>query len=220
MGFSLSEYDKLTYENASFGNIACIYFHERKDFERFIQIIRYRCEPIEIPQSVGAMYIKGIINWRKIEEHCENYRDSIIVLSRGLYSNTPMDQYGLPANKLEEISYFIRRYHEFTHFICRHCFGKIEGNLLWEKIVADGVGIISSIGTYIPELASEFLGIINVDGKLEYKSGSRLEVYMNGRSISTSDLNMVKKYIDMVSEFFKNYPWKEKELEVLIKAPF
>ncbi|WP_205006608.1 DUF7005 family protein, partial [Escherichia coli] len=75
-----------------------------------VQKTAYRCEPNEIPKSMGAIMINGLNNWEKIHMSLEikrnvsylpnndpsdsdffndkdNYQDSLIVLSSDFYSS-------------------------------------------------------------------------------------------------------------------------------------
>lgn len=234
LDFTLMEDDCLTLEKSSFGSVRSLYLSEREDFNRFIQIMRYRCEPVDIPPSVGAMFISGIINWRKIELFKEkykpsddelrhfmkekgNYQDSIIILSRGAYANTTMEEFGVSIADLDHISYIIRKYHELTHYICRYFYSKVSRNVIWDEMVADAIGLVKAFGEYNPNLARKFLGIKKEKMGLRYVPESRLEVYMSGDVVTNEILLLIENYIIMIQDFFNAYPLNNVELEALVK---
>lgn len=94
-----------------------LYLADRRDFVRFVQVMAHRCEPVEIPDSMGAVALLGVTNWRKIQNHKrkwalsggqdwnfefqrftankENYQDALLVVSDGPYSAVPGAQLGL-----------------------------------------------------------------------------------------------------------------------------
>lgn len=166
----------------------------REDFERALRALAYRCEPEAIPASVGASTVRGLINWRKINEHkaaylaCggedwqkefrrftadrKNYRDTLILLSTGEYSAVKAEEIGLSAGDWLEKSLCIRKYHELTHFICRELYpGDVDA--IRDEVLADLIGLVAAFGRYDPALARRFLGI--ADGA--YREGGRLSHY-------------------------------------------
>ena len=99
------------------GTVNIYVISKRTDFVHSLQALAHRCEPVEIPDSVGASTIRGLINWEKINRHKaeylaaggeawsvefrrftadkSNYLDTIILLSSGYYSNISADFAGL-----------------------------------------------------------------------------------------------------------------------------
>ena len=51
------------------GRAEVLVFGRREDFLHAYRALGYRCEPAEIPDSVGAATIYGLINWEKIHVH-------------------------------------------------------------------------------------------------------------------------------------------------------
>ena len=112
--FTLDERDRLTVEETPAGEICVITLYNRKDFETFMKIMASKCRDVPIPPTQGASFLNGVINWRKIEAHeeeffrtellkgnedpdwdsefkrfisvKENFKDALIVLSVGPYS--------------------------------------------------------------------------------------------------------------------------------------
>lgn len=193
--FTLDENDFIQELSSPYGCVTILYLHDRVDFERFIRIMVYRCEPVEIPRSMGASMISGIIDWSKINKHKkeyeasgyldwntefkrfttnkENYQTILLVVGRGGYSALDYSETAYTLPEWEKISLDIRIYHEFTHFICRHRYGKSQ-DPIWDEIVADSIGLISAIGCYDVSLAKKFLGI----QKDQYQEGRRLQNYI------------------------------------------
>ncbi len=65
--------DRFYKEKTPAGEISILQLGNRKDFDMFLQIMLYRCEPEEVPKNTGAMTLNGIVNWRKIHQHKEEF---------------------------------------------------------------------------------------------------------------------------------------------------
>ena len=177
------------------GRAEILYLGDRGDFVHAYRALGYRCEPAEIPDSVGAAAIRGLINWEKIHNHRDaylaaggedwsgefnrftsdkkNYLDSLILLSGGDYSNVPAEEVGLDAAAWREKSLTIRKYHELTHFVCRGlCPDDIDA--LRDEVIADAIGLVAAFGRYDTRLARRFLG---TEGGV-FHAGGRLSHYV------------------------------------------
>ncbi len=176
------------------GRAEILYFGDRQDFLQAYQALAYRCEPTPIPDSVGAVTIGGLINWEKIHTHRDeylgagggdwdaefarftaekkNYRDSVILLSGGYYSNVPPEAVGLSAEEWKEKSYLIRKFHELTHFTCRGLYPE-DIDALRDEVIADSIGLMAAFGRCDRHLARLFLGV--EDGV--FREGGRLSHY-------------------------------------------
>lgn len=177
--YTLSDKDKLSEEHFTCGDITILFLNERKDFIRVVQKIAYRCEPITIPKSMGAITINGLNNWEKVKKHKNitdnnTYKDSLVILSKGFYSGLDASFTPYTQSEWMNISLFIRKYHELTHYLCRKKYVLLKNELL-DEIFADCMGIIMAIGRYDDFLAMQFLGI----EKETYKYGMRLENYIS-----------------------------------------
>ena len=194
--FIFSDEDSLTIEETPAGKVEVIFLKNREDFECFYQIMADKCEPVPVLRSVGAAYIGGINDWSRIHAHIaeyekkggtdsdnefrrftankDNYKTSIILLSEGFYSNISYENTPYSVEEWRKISLEIRKYHELTHFVCRHFF---PGNIrpVWDELLADFYGLLCAAGSYDRALALKFLGI--EDGI--YLSG-RLKRYVEG----------------------------------------
>lgn len=177
--YTLSDQDKLSEEHFTCGDITILFLNERKDFISVVQKIAYRCEPITIPKSMGAITINGLNNWEKVKKHKNitdnnTYKDSLVILSKGFYSGLDASFTPYTQSEWMNISLFIRKYHELTHYLCRKKYFLLK-NALLDEIFADCMGIVMAIGRYDDFLAMQFLGI----EKETYKYGMRLENYIS-----------------------------------------
>ena len=193
--FSFSPGDALTSCDTPAGPAEILFLADRADFVHAYRALGYRCEPEEIPPSVGAATIIGLINWEKIHTHMdawlaaghtdrdgefrrftsnrENYCDTLILLSGGAYSSVPADRAGLDGEEWIRKSVTIRKYHELTHFVCRRKAPE-KKDALRDEIYADCIGLIAAFGRYDPYLAAMFLGIESGS----FREGGRLSHYM------------------------------------------
>lgn len=193
--FSDCEATKLYTEHTEAGDVEILVLPDRGDFVRFVQVMAYRCEPREVPPSMGAITINNINNWRRIEVHKneylqsgktdweeefkkftavpQNYRDSIIALSNGAYSALPYTETSCESDEeWIRASLTIRKYHELTHFVSRRLFPDNKETLR-DEVIADSVGIVAAFGKYDISLAQRVLGIYGD----EFRSGGRLSNY-------------------------------------------
>ncbi len=197
--FTMNEEDSIEIMDTPAGKVRVLTLCERRDFELCLQILAHKCIPYDVPATQGSVILDGLVNWQKIRDHKkawieekinkgdlfpdwseefrrftsvrDNYRDVLIILSAGPYSNVPASALGLDEAEWKKTSMVIRKYHEATHFICRRMYpDKISA--VWDEIVADAVGIIAARGTFEPEMEAVFLGT----GQDGY-SGGRLENY-------------------------------------------
>lgn len=191
---------ELSAYNTPAGRAEISYFGNRADFIHAYRALAYRCEPREIPDSVGAGAIRGLINWEKIHAHRDaylaaggedwdgefsrftadkkNYLDSLIVLSGGDYSHVPAAELGLDPADWKEKSYQIRKFHELTHFVCRALF-PADIDALRDEVIADGIGLVAAFGRYDAGLARRFLG---VEGG-RFREGGRLSHYIEAQEL-------------------------------------
>ena len=196
LNFSHSAEDCLTVYDTPAGCAEVLYLEKRDDFEHAVQALAYRCEPREIPASMGATTIRGLINWQKIHNHRDeyiasghldwnaefrrftskksNYLDSIILISNGYYSAVQPETIGLQSDLWREKSVVIRTWHELTHFVCRGLFPD-DIDAVRDEVFADMIGLAAAFGNYDPYLAKVFLGIENDT----YRQGGRLENYLS-----------------------------------------
>ncbi len=216
--FTGSEKDCVYKIHTPAGEAEILYLAVRTDFERTVQCLAYKCENRKIPSSMGAVTISGIINWDKIRKHKEeylgsgkldwqaefkrftsvpgNYKDRLILVSRGGYSGLKAEKLGYEEAEWEEKSLEIRIYHELCHVVCRTLFPE-KKNAVLDEIVADCFGILKAVGYYNTSLARRCLGIW--DGK--YRAGGRLENYMEKEEKPEEYIEKVNSVIEKMEKF-------------------
>ncbi len=192
--FPLSESDTITTVDTPVGTAEILCLVERECFVRAYQALCYRCEPVKVPDSVGAVTIWGLIDWGKIRQHKaeylaaggddwnvefkkftadrKNYTSTLILLSAGEYSNVPAQTVGIEQDEWLNKSLTIRKYHELTHFICRSLHPE-RIDAIRDEVLADLIGLVAAFGKYDPRLARAFLGIENGS----FREGGRLSHY-------------------------------------------
>ena len=176
------------------GTAEILFLPEREDFLHAYRALGCRCEPAEIPDSVGAGIVSGLTDWEKIRKHRAayeagghrdwpaefrrftgekaNFRGTLILLGSGPYSALSAGEAGLPPEDWLNKSLIIREYHELCHFVCRGLWPE-KKQPLRDEIYADAVGLLAAFGTYDEGLAKRFLGI---EGQ-GFRPGGRLSHY-------------------------------------------
>lgn len=194
--FTGSAADSLTREQTPAGDVTVVFLAARADFECFYRIMACRCEPVEVPPTMGACYISGIHDWSRIHAHMtayrenggddpsgefarftaapSNYKETILLLSDGPYSAVPAERTPYDSETWLRVSREIRKYHELTHFVCRRLFPE-KKHPIWDELLADCMGLLLATGEYSVPLAQTFLGIEN-----GAYIGGRLENYTDG----------------------------------------
>lgn len=211
------------------GNMELLYLDNREDFERFVQILAYRCENHPIPASMGAVTISNLNNWRKIEEHKkeyllsgkmdwedefkrftsipQNYKDTLIIAGSGGYSAVSARNAGFGEEEWLQLSVTIRLYHEMSHVVLKRMHKK-KRNPVIEEVSADAIGIYQALGSYRPELAKMFLGI----EEPQYRPGGRLENYLEKNQTIENIRPFVHKRIEQIEQYFKGLTQKRKDI--------
>lgn len=192
--FSMNPADTLTSVSTPAGSVDILFLADRKDFEHAIRALAYRCEPAEIPASMGASFLNGLINWEKIHTHMaeyetaggtdpdaefsrwtsekKNYLDALLVLSSGAYSAVPAEEMGMEPEEWIRASVTIRKFHELTHFYSAKLF-PANKEAIRDEVIADMIGIFAAFGCYDTKAAKKFLGTDDT----RYREGGRLQNY-------------------------------------------
>jgi hypothetical protein len=181
------------------GRIPVIVIEDRSDFETMIRAIVRRNEPAEIPASMGAAAVKGLNNWSRVHKIKDewiaedeqrqgaswnmafksvnpdkaDYQDTLIILSKGVYSNIPAHDVGCTDDAWLKKSLAIRLEHECAHYFCRRVYGSMHNNLR-DELVADYAGIVGAEGHFRSDWFLKFMGL-NEAG--EYDGEGRMKVY-------------------------------------------
>lgn len=201
--FAGSPEDSLSVIETPVGNVEILFLGNRQDFEHALRALAFHCEPVDIPGSVGANTIRGLINWQRIRSHKQeyilsggrdwneefkkftsnkkNYLDTIILLSSGYYSAIPASEVNLSENDWKTKSVIIRKYHELTHYVCKSLYPQ-DVEPIRDEVIADMIGIMAAFDHYDSSLAKRFLGI---EGS-EFHRGGRLMHYTTNDSLSVA----------------------------------
>lgn len=193
--FSFSDRDRFTSMDTPAGTAEVLFLHDRSDFEKCACALTNKCEPRQIPPSVGAFMISGLINWNKVRQICsdrggvtpanlafikltgQKIHDRLILLSSGWYSGIAPEAMGLSEEEWTEKSVTIRKYHELTHFICRSLYPK-NIDIIRDEVFADMIGIVAAFGTFDPAMAKLFLGITETG----FRENGRIHHYLKDQA--------------------------------------
>lgn len=204
--FSKDEHDSLETIETPAGSVEVLSLRKREDFVHACRCLGNRCEPVEIPDSTGAMALFGLNNWEKVRAGMENYKDSFIILSSGFYSNVSNEdvcsQTGIKLTQEEwiEKSITIRKYHELTHFVMRKTYPD-DISFIRDELIADCIGLICAFKEFDIRLLKLFLGI---EGE-KYREGGRLQNYEGG------DKENIPEILKMIDELKNKVRKYEKE---------
>ena len=155
------------------GRAEILYLGDRGDFVHAYRALGYRCEPAEIPDSVGAAAIRGLINWEKIHNHRDAYLAAGGEDWSGEFNRFTSDKKNYLDSLILLSALTIRKYHELTHFVCRGlCPDDIDA--LRDEVIADAIGLVAAFGRYDTKLARRFLG---TEGGV-FHAGGRLSHYV------------------------------------------
>lgn len=205
LSFSFDEDDKLENINTPIGSIDVLSLRKREDFIHAVRSLGYKCEPVDVPDSTGAIYISGLNNWDKVKAGLDDYKDSIILISSGNYSNVSAfdikqvsdNEILLTDKEWIDKSIEIRKYHELTHFLMRKQYPE-DIKAIRDEIIADGVGLVGTFGYFDDRLIKLFFGI----EKDEYREGGRLQNYEGGNKENIPHvLEMIDKYKILFSKY-------------------
>ena len=181
-GFKGNVNDRLFSEVTPAGRVDIVYLHERSDFERFLQIMAFAGEPAEVASRIESAEILGVTNWRRIEEHMnqyleagsekiswrdelrrftddkKNFQDSIILIGSGGYCGLTASEAGIDEFVWDTVSVKIKIYSSCARFIMRRLFSDYK-NIIWEEMLSDCIGLLSAFNRYDPALAKKFFGV-------------------------------------------------------------
>ena len=227
--FSLSDKDTFEAVETPAGTAEVLTLADRADFEHCIRALAHRCENAALPPTMGASTVSGLINWEKIRAHqkeylasggkdwdsefaaftsdSKNFRDTIIILSRGNYSALSAEEAGVKSEEWLALSHEIRKYHELAHFTSRRLF---PGNrdAVRDEVLADMNGLIAALGHYDAALGGKFLGVYGGN----YAPGGRLENYVSPEELAGATERVSK----MLAILNRDFSAPSKPFEVLL----
>lgn len=205
--FSKDPEDKLETVNTPAGDVEVLSLRKRDDFVHMCQCLGNKCEPVEIPDSTGAMALFGLNNWDKVRAGLDNYKDSFIILSSGNYSNVSNidiknitnGEIDLDEQSWTNKSIIIRKYHELTHFVMRKTYPD-DISFIRDELIADCIGLICAFGCFDVRLLKLFLGI----EEDTYRQGGRLQNYEGGEEKNIPEvLKMIEQLKNKVEKYEK-----------------
>lgn len=182
-GFSCSDKDTFFTEETPAGKIDILYLYERADFERFLQIMVYRGEPVVIDHDLDIAEINGIINWRKIEKHMHeyficggeisswreelrrfrrnksNFQDDIIIATNCCYNGLSASDAGYESSVWDRISLKMNIYNSCSRIILRKLFPSMK-NVFIEELYSDCIGMLFATDSFDCVLEKKILGIL------------------------------------------------------------
>ncbi|MCH9648179.1 MAG: hypothetical protein K0U98_08070 [Deltaproteobacteria bacterium] len=198
------------------GQLPVLVAEEREDFEALFQVLTARNEPVEVPASLGACLVSGIVNWRRVRRYRQDwesrqgstfllhagwelemaklrqnkqlYQDRFLLLSRGAYSGLDATEVGMGEAQWLEASLRIRQEHEAAHYLLQRSYpGQVPQ--IVDEVLADLAGIVEVFGSYRTELALRFLGL---EAFPDYRSGGRLENYLGDPALSPAAFEILQ----------------------------
>ena len=205
--FSKDPEDKLETVNTPAGDVEVLSLRKRDDFVHMCQCLGNKCEPVEIPDSTGAMALFGLNNWDKVRAGLDNYKDSFIILSSGNYSNVSNidiknitnGEIDLDEQQWTNKSIIIRKYHELTHFVMRKTYPD-DISFIRDELIADCIGLICAFECFDVRLLKLFLGI----EEDTYRQGGRLQNYEGGEEKNIPEvLKMIEQLKNKVEKYEK-----------------
>lgn len=201
----------LRMQSTAAGRIPIVLINNRTDFEHILQALLNRNEPIDIPQSMGAVMVAGYNNWERIEQHKRRwqhaapsdawddefkrlipqktlYQDRFIVVSAGPYSNVAASDLGLGDEEWQRLSVEIRIVHECTHYAMKRIYGQMRNNLQ-DEIIADAMGLVSATGTFRSDWFLRFMGL---EDHRKPRPDGRLNVYRGEPPLSEAAFQILQ----------------------------
>ncbi|MDD3270599.1 MAG: hypothetical protein WC109_01240 [Syntrophomonadaceae bacterium] len=210
------------------GAIPVLLTRERRDFIILVQALAQRNETKIIPDSMGACMVKGYNNWGRIfayrrqwqkdnsgkgsEEawaqefneimaHKELYQDTFLILSDGYYSGISAQEMGLHEQEWKELSWFIRREHEATHYFTQRVFGSAKNHVL-DETIADYMGIVAANGSYRADWFLHFMGLENYP---QYRAGGRLQNYFVDFAMSAGAFKIMQSVVKQAANNLEGF---------------
>ncbi len=208
------------YENNMIGKVPVITVPNDDDFNTIITALTHKNEPQELPKSMGASFINGIINWDRIHRLKRNwltenpmgnwnvhfkehilpkpnlFKDKLMVLSTKPYSGIKSETIGISESDWKSSSLIIRRAHECAHLFTLQYYGCMATNM-HDEIIADYAGITEVLGTFNKEWFLQFIGLEHYPA---YRNGGRLQNYQGATELSKEAFDGLKTIVKEVAD--------------------
>lgn len=177
--FVPSSEDLLIHTTFESNPVELLFIRNRENFEHFIQIMAYRCEPHEIARKSSVFTLTEVINWSKIKAHKREYLklggkdwekelDSFMS-NRKNYTETLIvvgfkeeDSYENICSKLQEGKEFrvyskIKLFTQYAGFIATRKVLRKKEKIL-NYLLNQCIGLVSAAGEYDIEIAKALSG--------------------------------------------------------------
>lgn len=216
------------YESPIAGKIPVIIVTNNEDFNNIICALSNKNEPKKIPNSMGALFIKGINNWDRLHALKSNwlkknpignwseefkkyilpkpylFKDKLMVLSSKGYSGIKNDKINISEELWKSSSLIIRREHECAHLFTLQYYGYMTNNI-HDEIIADYAGITKVLGQFNKEWFLRFMGLENYPN---YRKGGRLQNYQEPIQLSKEAFDGVKVLVKKISDTILSFDTK------------
>ncbi|MCX7895008.1 MAG: hypothetical protein N2447_03495 [Thermoanaerobaculum sp.] len=198
----------------------------REDFVTLVQLLAHRGEPAEVPPSMGALLLSGVVNWQRVrqfvalqhaqpaagqaanhrawaqlQEQKQLYQDRLVLACHGPYSGVAQVE-GLTQTEWHERSLTLRLAHEATHYFTLRLFGRLSHTVA-EELVADWVGLTTALGRYPVGLAQSFLGVEKAPA---FRPGGRLANYRGNPPLSDQAFALLVQASAMATQNLATFP--------------
>lgn len=182
LGLERPERVELALHATGAGRIPVVVVRHRPDFERLVQALTRRNEPVPVPSAQGAAMISGYVNWIRAREARRLlgrppgaddkalYQDRFLLLSDGPYSGVSAAELGLDESAWRDTSLALRRDHEGAHYLTRRLLGSMR-NHLHDELLADYAGMAAATGGFRADWFRAFLGLGTADGRVQIYRG-------------------------------------------------
>jgi hypothetical protein len=215
------------YKSAMVGKVPILIVANKGDFDTMVCALSNKNEPKELPKSMGALCINGLVNWDRIHQLKANwskqnqlgiwnlyfkenvlpnphlFKDKLIVLSTKEYSNIKSKSIGVPKNMWKSLSLIIRREHECAHLFTLKHYGTMTSNI-HDEIIADYAGIIKALGQFNKDWFLHFMGLDNFP---TYRNGGRLENYQGKNKLSIEAFEGLKTIVKNATETISKFDY-------------
>jgi hypothetical protein len=190
------------------GRIPVLAVRHRPDFERLVQALTRRNEPVPVPPAQGAAMVAGYVNWTRVREARQRlgrplgpedkplYQDRFILLSDGPYSGVPAVVLGLDEGPWRETSLALRRDHESAHYLTRRLLGSMR-NHLHDELIADYAGMAGATGAFRAGWLRAFLGLGSPDG--------RVHIYRGDPPLPDAAFAVVQEMVERAAEQVESF---------------
>lgn len=198
--FMTSDNDFLIHSSFEGNPIELLYLHNRQDFERFIQIMAYRCEPVTISNKSKAFSLTEVINWGKIKVHKKEYLklggtewkkelDSFMS-NRKNYTETVIVIGGEVEEEYEDICEKSERSEKIRNYAKIRLFKQLASFISIKKAIKKKIGIEN-------RLLNDCISLVCVTGEYDIEIAKRLIGY--GKEQGDDNSGMTKYLVDSMS---------------------